>query len=84
MKITKREARILDGYKVGSENETVTNPYSKKSVELCPEAIAMFDIIVGCKAFLHNSYDKKTAELHDAALDVFIRNWPDAYMILLD
>lgn len=84
MKITKKQQRIIDGYKVGSENETITNPYSKISVVLCPEAVAMYDIIRGCEISLHNSYNEKTEELFYTARDIFRANWPEEYMALID
>lgn len=84
MKITKKQSKILHGYKVGSENETITNPYSKISVELCPEAVAMYDIIRGCEISLSNHYSEECEELFYTARDVFRKNWPREFMALID
>ena len=84
MKITEAQDQILKGYKVGTESEMVTNPFSEESVLLCPEAIAMYDIIIGCQVTLENNYSDKVVEMFDAARDVFRQNWPKEYMILLD
>jgi hypothetical protein len=62
---------------VGSENEMVTNPFSGESVELIPEAVAVYDTIMGAQMF--NDY--KTVR---KGLDWFRRHFPQEYMILLD
>jgi hypothetical protein len=62
---------------VGSENEMVTNPFSGESVELIPEAVAVYDTIMGAQMF--NDY--KTVR---KGLDWFRKHFPQEYMILLD
>jgi hypothetical protein len=62
---------------VGSENEVITNPFSGESVELIPEAVAVYDTIMGAQMF--NDY--KTVR---KGLDWFRRHFPQEYMILLD
>jgi len=62
---------------VGSENEVITNPFSGESVELKPEAVAVYDTIMGAQQF----GDYKTVL---EGLDWFRKHFPQEYMILLD
>ena len=62
---------------VGTESEVITNPFSGESVELKPEAVAVYDTIMGAQHF--NDY--KTVR---KGLDWFRRHFPQEYMILLD
>ena len=77
MELTAEEQMIMDSISIGAENEVVRNPYSGASVELCPEAVALYDLIKGSELLC----DYKTVE---TGLEMFSRNWPDAYMVLLD
>lgn len=62
---------------VGTERETVTNPFSGESVELDPVAVAVYDCIKGAEAL--GDYD-----VVRKGIDWFIDNYPEAYMTLLD
>lgn len=62
---------------VGTENEIVTNPFSGESVELTPEAVAVYDTIKGCEMFGDYTGVRK-------GLDWFRKHYPNEYMILLD
>ena len=62
---------------VGAENEVVTNPFSGESVELSPEAVAVYDLIKGCELFGDYAGVRK-------GLDWFRRYYPAEYMVLLD
>ena len=62
---------------VGTESETVTNPFSGESVLLEPQAVAVYDTIMGAQMF--NDY--KTMR---KGLDWFRRYFPAEYMVLLD
>jgi hypothetical protein len=62
---------------VGTETETITNPYSGESVELPPEAVAVYDTIKGAEML--GRYD--TVE---KGLDWFRQYYPKEYMVLLD
>lgn len=62
---------------VGTENEIVTNPFSGESVELTPEAVAVYDTIKGCEMFGDYTGVRK-------GLDWFRKYYPNEYMILLD
>lgn len=71
------EQRLFDGLQIGTENEVVKNPFSGESIELCPEAVALYDLIKGAEMIA----DYANVETW---LAIFSRNWPEAYMILLD
>lgn len=62
---------------VGTQPETVTNPFSGQSITLTPEAVAVYDAIMGCQLI----GDYKTMR---KGLDWFSRHFPEAYMVLLD
>jgi hypothetical protein len=62
---------------VGTQPETVTNPFSGQSITLSPEAVAVYDTIMGCQLI----GDYKTMR---KGLDWFSRHFPEAYMVLLD
>jgi hypothetical protein len=62
---------------VGSESEVITNPFSGESVKLQPEAVAVYDTIMGAQMF--NDY--KTVR---KGLDWFRKHFPEEYMVLLD
>lgn len=62
---------------VGAEPETVKNPYSGEATVLCPEGVALYDLIKGAEMIS----DFETVEM---GLAIFSRNWPSEYMTLLD
>ena len=62
---------------VGTETETITNPYSGESVELPPEAVAVYDTIKGAEML--GRYDTV-----QKGLDWFRQYYPKEYMVLLD
>ena len=77
MKLNKEEKALFDDLCIGTEKEIIENPFSNEKVELCPEAVALYDYIRGCEATgNHDGFH--------TALDIFIKNWPKEYMILLD
>ena len=65
------------GITVGTQSETITNPFSGASCVLSPEAVAVYDTIQGCERF----GDYKGLQ---KGLDWFRRQYPSEYMILLD
>ena len=65
------------GITVGTQSETITNPFSGASCLLSPEAVAVYDTIQGCERF----GDYKGLQ---KGLDWFRRQYPSEYMILLD
>lgn len=62
---------------VGDHPEIIRNPFSGESCELAPEAVAVYDTIMGAQMFK----DWKTVR---KGLDWFRRYYPAEYMILLD
>ena len=62
---------------VGTENEVITNPFSGESVTLTPEAVAVYDTIMGCQ--LTGDYNNMRR-----GLDWFRRHFAKEYMVLLD
>ena len=65
------------GITVGTQSETITNPFSGASCVLSPEAVAVYDTIRGCEML----QDYKGLQ---KGLDWFRRQYPSEYMILLD
>ena len=65
------------GITVGTQSETITNPFSGASCLLSPEAVAVYDTIQGCERF----GDYKGLQ---KGLNWFRRHYPQEYMILLD
>lgn len=77
IKLSKKDQALMDGLKIGTENETIINPFSGDTCELVPEAVALYDFIKGSEAMgLH----KKMAQ----GLSIFRRKWSSEYMTLLD
>ena len=62
---------------VGTEPETITNPFSGESVLLDPVAVAVYDTIRGAEMFGQYEVVRK-------GLDWFRRFYPSEYMVLLD
>lgn len=96
LKMTKREAKVLKGMRIGKHNEIIKNPFSGEEVEVSPEAAALYDVILGCAKTLE-SYSKMpnalglTQEHIDSAEQVFHtaqfvfrKNFPEWYMKLVD
>jgi hypothetical protein len=65
------------GLSVGTRSEIVKNRFSGDAVELEPEALAMYDAIMGAEAL--GMYD-----MFHEGLKWFRMNHPKAFMILLD
>ena len=62
---------------VGTESEKISNPFSGESITLPPEAVAVYDTIMGCQ--MVGDYKRM-----QKGLDWFSRHFPEAYMVLLD
>ena len=76
---------------IGSEPETVTNPFTEVSCVLCPEAVAVYDLIKGLEVllgygdtFIEASERDAYVDTFDEALAYFADNWINEYMTLLD
>ena len=57
--------------------EVIKNPFSGESVELPPDAVAVYDCIKGAEMIGNSDHLRK-------GIDWFIKNEPEAYMKLLD
>jgi len=49
LKLTKQEAELLGELAIGTESEEVENSFSKEKAMLCPEAVAVYDLIKGAE-----------------------------------
>lgn len=77
-KLTKKEENLMGKLFVSIEKQEVKNPLSGASETLDPEAVALYDFIIGC-----NMVGAYPSDYH-VALDLFRKQWPDEYMTLLD
>jgi hypothetical protein len=77
MKYTEEQQKLIDSLQIEEFNETVTNPYSGRSCELEPLAVALYDVIKGSELL----GDMDTIRI---CLDIFVSKWPKEYYILLD
>jgi len=77
LKLTTKERKLLDGLAIGTEDEEVANMFSKEKVTLCPEAVAVHDFIKGCEVLGDHTGVAN-------GLGIFMNNWPEEYMVLLD
>jgi hypothetical protein len=68
---------IFNGIQIGTKPEKITNPFSNQSIELPPDAVAVYDIIMGSQALGEYDRVRKGSEW-------FARFLPKAYMILID
>lgn len=97
MKINKAEAVILNGLYIGPTTKTVANRFNGEQVLLCAEALALHDFIFNAEMtlmLLSKSIDwknKRDVKIYDkeekrffTAKEVFFKNWPKEYMILID
>jgi len=69
--------KSFKGLQVGSESEIVKNRFSGDEVELEPQAVAMYDAIMGAEGL--GMYD-----MMQEGLTWFRKHHPKAFMILLD
>jgi hypothetical protein len=85
MKITAQEKKILAPFlEMPVVKKTITNPYSKVVVELEEKAAALYKTIIFYGAILAANPSDDAREIFDTARDVFLKNWPEEYVLLLD
>jgi len=78
-KANKSEQKILDQLHIGTESETVKNPFSGESTVLEPTAVAVYDYLRGSESMrMTNTSDFRRM------LSFFRKNWGSEYMVLLD
>ena len=67
----------FDGMLIGSDSEVVSNPLSGNKTTLSPEAVAVYDTIIGAESMgMHNVVQQ--------GLDWFKQYYPAEYMVLLN
>ena len=65
--------------------EVIKNPYSGESIELQPDAVAVYDSIKGAEYLADpNNGDDPKWETVRKGLDWFRKHYPKEYMVLLD
>jgi len=75
--LTEQEQKLVADLIVCTKPEKIKNPYTGESVELCPEGVALYDMIKGAE--MVSDFDNV-----ETGLAIFRRNWPAEYIILLD
>lgn len=84
IKLNKKERAFMNQLAIGTEKEIIRNRFGGNEVELCPEAVAVYDYLIGAEHCLNQSYSEEGMKQFYLARDIFLKNWSDAYMILLD
>jgi len=69
--------KLFEWIQIGSHKEVVTNPYSGSGAELPPDAVAVYDVVLGAERL--EDYERVRA-----GLDWFRKYFPAEYMVLLD
>ena len=77
LKLNKKEQELVDQLAVGKESEVIENRFGGESIEVEPLAVAVYDYIMGCEA-MGNQQGMMLG------LNLFRKNWAEAYMVLLD
>lgn len=72
IKLTKTQQKVLDLLVIGTESETVKNPFSGVTCVLEPTAVALYDYIMGCQML-------GTYKYFDQARYLFCALWPEEY-----
>ena len=74
--------------KIYSEGGKVTNPFTGHSIELTAEELSMYDFIWGVTMIFSDSdtpdMPDKIYSAYRKGIDWFLKENPEAYMILLD
>jgi hypothetical protein len=77
IKMDKIDRKLIGDAQLYEKGGIACNPYSKEEVMLSAEALSVYDIIVGSEICGDSA-------LFYSARDVFLKNWPDEYMKLVD
>lgn len=62
---------------VGDKSEMIRNTFSGEEIELCPEAVAVHDLVKGAEV-------TGESETVQSGIAYFSEHWPNEYMVLLD
>jgi hypothetical protein len=71
------ERKLPFDCQVGTHKEIVANRFSGETIELQPDAVAVYDTIIGAE---HLGYYKTVQQ----GLSWFRQHYPSEYMVLLD
>ena len=74
----------LTDLSIGLDEEYVSNPFSGERCKLTPQAVAMYDFIMGIQMIHPNGMPSKAIKELRSGLDWFRKHYPKEYMILLD
>jgi len=69
---------------VADEPEEVPNMFTGEAVMLPPDAVAVYDMIIGFQMVAEKSNKDEHWDIVRAGLDWFRKHEPRAYMVLLD
>jgi hypothetical protein len=69
---------------VGTRDEWVRNPLSGEECKLTPQAVAVYDFIMGVQMMHPNGMPHKAIKELRSGLDWFRNHYPKEYMTLLD
>ena len=71
---------------VGTEPETIQNPFSKESITIPADAVAVYDVTMGYNHIAERSGNPNHHgwKIVRKGLDWFMKHEPKAYMVLLD
>ena len=70
----------LKNLMVGTREEWIRNPFSGEECKLTPQAVAVYDFIMGAQMMHPNGMPPKAS----SGLDWFRKHYPKEYMTLLD
>lgn len=81
---TFKEEDFGDGLvlRVGLDSEYVENPFTKVKVLLEPDALALYEFILGAERIRPMS--ETMTRLYYRADEIFFERWPNEYMLLID
>ena len=74
----------LKNLMVGTREEWLRNPFSGEECKLTPQAVAVYDFIMGVQMMHPNGMPPKAIKELRSGLDWFRKHYPKEYMTLLD
>jgi hypothetical protein len=78
----KKQLDLMKELLIGTEDEVATNPFSKEKCTLNPEAIALYDFMMGSQ--ISGFTNQENIYKFYLAQEIFRANWPEEYMALID
>ncbi|MFL3663690.1 MAG: hypothetical protein ACJ04Q_06800 [Flavobacteriales bacterium] len=87
-KLTDEEIQLFDNLQIFNYSEIIENPFTNEQVELVPEAVALYDFIIGAEMAANltpiPSFSIELGIKSSFAKTMFYKLWPKEYMKLLD